>query len=153
MIVYEFNKSNQHHVSIKLWFKKWESYVIDKDFSSARKLFDKNVVSFGTWMDVVQGLDNLEKKQWKKIWPKITNFTFLTETLFVQLSLDNLFSNCVLAWDSVGYDEFGKKFKRSGRATITLNRDNFNKPWKAIHSHLSLNRNVPQISYGKKISE
>ena len=148
--MYEFSNNNKHHVSIKLWFKNWESYVIDEDFSSARKLFDKNVVSFGTWMDVVQGLESLEEKQWKNIWPNINNFSFLTETLFIQLSPDKLFANCVLIWDSTGYDKFGKGFKRPGRASITLIRNDFNKPWKAIHSHLSLNRSVPQKSYEKK---
>ncbi len=149
--MYEFCNNNEHHVSIKLWFKNWESYVIDKDFSSARKLFDIDVVSFGTWMDVVQGLDNLEERQWKKIWPNISNFSFLTETLFIQLSPDKLFANCILIWNSNGYDKLGKEFKRPGRATITLIRNNLRKPWKAIHSHLSLNKSVPQKSYGKKI--
>ncbi len=149
--MYEFDKNNQHHISIKLWFKAWESYVVENDFSSAKKLFDKNVVSFGTWMDIVKGLDNLEEKQWKKIWATISNFTFLTETLIIQLSPDKLMANCVLIWDSLGYDEFGKQFKRPGRASITLKRDDVNISWIAIHTHLSLNKDIPQKSYGKKI--
>ena len=49
----EFDKNNQDHVSIKSWFKEWESFVINKNFDLARKLFDKDVVSFGTWMVTV----------------------------------------------------------------------------------------------------
>ena len=65
--MYKFNKENQDHISIKLWFKKWEKYVIENDFCSAKKLFDTEVVSFGTQMDVVQGLDNLEKYDCKDV--------------------------------------------------------------------------------------
>jgi len=148
--MYEFDKNNQDHVSIKSWFKEWESFVINKNFDSARKLFDKDVVSFGTWMDVVQGLNNLEKKQWKSIWPNISNFCFLTDTLFIQFSPDKLLANCVLIWDSIGYNPDGVKFKRPGRATVTLQRTSFKKSWKAIHTHLSLNRTVPQKTYGVK---
>ena len=84
--MYKFNKENQDHVSIKLWFKNQEKYVIENDFCSAKKLFDTEVVSFGTQMDVVQGLDNLEKNQWKNIWPNISDFKFLTNKLFIQIS-------------------------------------------------------------------
>ena len=148
--MFKINHNDKDHKSVALFFLEWEKYVQNQNFSSAKKLFDHNVVSFGTWMDVVQGLDNLEERQWKKIWPNISNFSFLTETLFIQLSPDKLFANCILIWNSNGYDKLGKEFKRPGRATITLIRNNLRKPWKAIHSHLSLNKSVPQKSYGKK---
>ena len=135
----------------KLWFLEWEKFVQNKQYLLASQLFESDVLSFGTWMDIVKGLDNLEEKQWKKIWPTISNFTFLTETLIIQLSPDRLMANCVLIWDSLGYDEFGKQFKRPGRASITLKRDDINMSWRAIHTHLSLNRDIPQKSYGKKI--
>ena len=74
--MYEFNPSNNTHVSIKLWFELWESYVQNKDFETAKNLFHDEVVTFGTWMDVVQGLEKLCNHQWKNIWPTITNFEF-----------------------------------------------------------------------------
>ena len=112
------------------------------------KLFENDVVSFGTWMDIVQGLDQLKLNQWKNIWPTISNFRFLTDTLFIQLSPDKLFANSIIIWDSIGYKNDGISFERTGRATVTLKRDNLNSNWKGIHTHFSLNRGVPQQSFG-----
>ena len=82
--MYEFNPNDKDHVSIKSWFKSWENYVQNKDFELAKALFHNEVISFGTWMDVVQGLDKLCNDQWKNIWPTITNFEFLTDTFFIK---------------------------------------------------------------------
>ena len=58
--MYQFNNNNDDHISIKSWFQKWEMFIVDCDFKSARNLFENEVVSFGTWMNVVQGLNELE---------------------------------------------------------------------------------------------
>ena len=57
--MYKFNRINNDHISIKSWFGRWEVFVIDCNFRAARDLFDNEVVSFGTWMNVVQGLNEL----------------------------------------------------------------------------------------------
>ena len=116
--------------------------------SSALELFENDVESFGTWMDVVEGLDQLKINQWENIWPTISRFKFLTETLFIQLSPDKLFANSILTWTSLGYYQDGITFDRSGRATVTLKRSSLNSEWKGIHTHFSLNRGVPQQSFG-----
>ena len=131
-----------------MWFLDWEKFVQNKQYSSALQLFENNVVSFGTWMDVVEGLDQLKINQWENIWPTISRFKFLTETLFIQLSPDKLFANSILTWTSLGYHKDGITFDRSGRATVTLKRSNLNSNWKGIHTHFSLNRCVPQQSFG-----
>ena len=65
------------------------------------------------------------------------------------LPLDiKLFANSILIWNSIGYDYDGKPFERTGRATVTLKRDNLNSDWNGIHTHFSLNRGVPQQSFG-----
>ena len=119
-----------------------------KKYSSALQFFENDVVSFGTWMDVVEGLDQLKINQWENIWPSISRFKFLTETLFIQLSPDKLFANSILTWTSLGYHKDGITFDRSGRATVTLKRSSLNSEWKGIHTHFSLNRGVPQQSFG-----
>ena len=131
-----------------MWLLDWEKSVQNKQYSSALQLFQNDVVSFGTWMDVVQGLDQLKINQWVNIWPTISRFKFLTETLFIQLSPDKLFANSILTWTSLGYHKDGRSFERSGRATVTLKRSNLNSDWKGIHTHFSLNRGVPQQSFG-----
>ena len=131
-----------------MWFLEWEKFVQKKQYSSALQFFENDVVSFGTWMDVVEGLDQLKINQWENIWPTISGFKFLTETLFIQLSQDKLFANSILSWTSLGYHQDGKTFERSGRATVTLKRSSLNCEWKGIHTHFSLNRGVPQQSFG-----
>ena len=131
-----------------MWFLEWEKFVQKKQYASALQFFENDVVSFGTWMDVVEGLDQLKINQWENIWPTISGFKFLTETLFIQLSPDKLFANSILTWTSLGYHKEGKTFERSGRATVTLKRSSLNSEWKGIHTHFSLNRGVPQQSFG-----
>ena len=55
------------HSSITAWFDTWSGYVATVDFDSARPMFELDVVGFGTWMDTVEGLDNLMEKQWISI--------------------------------------------------------------------------------------
>ena len=144
----KLHTNNKDYTSIKLWYSEWENYVQNKNYSSAMNLFENYVVSFGTWMNVVEGLDQLQLNQWKNIWPTISKFRFLTDTLVIQLSPDKLFANSIIIWDSIGYKNDGNSFERTGRATVTLKRENFNSNWKGIHTHFSLNRGVPQQSFG-----
>ena len=145
----KFDKNNTDHISIGLWFQVWEKQVQNKDFESAKKLFENDVVSFGTWMNVVEGLDKLYSDQWKNIWPTINNFKFVSNTLFIQISPDRLLANSILVWNSTGYKKNGNSFKRNGRATVVLKRSNLDNSWKGIHTHFSLNRGIPQESFGK----
>ena len=143
------DRNNTDHISIGLWFQVWEKQVQNKDFESAKKLFENDVVGFGTWMNVVEGIDKLYSDQWKNIWPTINNFKFVTNTLFIQISPDRLLANSILVWNSTGYKKNGNSFKRNGRATVVLKRSNLDNSWKGIHTHFSLNRGIPQESFGK----
>ena len=147
--MYKFDKNNTDHFTIRLWFQVWEKQVQNKDFEAAKKLFENDVVSFGTWMNVVEGLDKLCSDQWKNIWPTINNFKFVSNTLFIQISPDRLLANSILVWNSTGYKKNGNSFKRNGRATVVLKRSNLDNSWKGIHTHFSLNRGIPQESFGK----
>ena len=147
--MYKFDTNNTDHISIRLWFQVWEKQVQNKDFEAAKKLFENDVVSFGTWMNVVEGLDKLYSNQWKNIWPTINNFKFVSNTLFIQISPDRLLANSILVWNSTGYKKNGNSFKRNGRATVVLKRSNLDNSWKGIHTHFSLNRGIPQESFGK----
>ena len=146
--MYKLDTDNKDHDSIIFWFKTWENKVQKKDFESAKNLFANDVVSFGTWMSVVEGLEKLCANQQKSVWPTINNFKFLTDTLYIQISPDRLLANSILVWDSTGYKKNGSSFKRNGRATDTLKRININDAWKCIHTQVSLNRGIPQKSYG-----
>ena len=103
--IYKFKSNNLEHNPIKLWFLEWERFVQNKQYSSALQLFENNVLSFSIWIDVVEDLDQFKLNQWENIWSTISEFKFLTDTLFIQLSPDRLFANSILTWNSVGYNQ------------------------------------------------
>ena len=138
----------EDYASIKAWFDTWSGYVASVDFDSARPLFAEDLVAFGTWMDIVEGREVVIEKQWKSIWGTIKDFRFLTDTLQVRVSPDRLFAVAALVWDSTGFHENGVSYPRPGRVTVGMRRIDIGASWMGIHTHLSLNRGVPQKSFG-----
>ncbi|MCG8544454.1 MAG: nuclear transport factor 2 family protein [Alphaproteobacteria bacterium] len=136
--------------AIRGWFATLHGYVDAVDFTAARALFDESAISFGTFMDIVEGLDNIEQQQWRPIWPSIAGFRFNLDTLRVGVSNDRCVGIGVITWQSAGTDETGEVFPRPGRATVMFGRDKPGDPWKAIHTHFSLNPGTPPISHGSK---
>jgi len=136
--------------AIKQWFDDWSAMVATERFEDARDLFHADALGFGTWMDMVEGLDQLEAKQWRSIWGTIRDFHHETErTLNVIVSPDRLMANGLVTWTSTGFDEAGEAYERPGRTTGTFVRDAVTAPWRCIHTHVSLFRGVPQKSHGK----
>lgn len=135
--------------AIKAWFDDWGDMVATRRFEDARALFHKDAVGFGTWMDLVEGLDQLEAKQWRSIWGTIKDFHHETErTLKVLASPDRLMASGLVTWTSTGFDEAGSPYERPGRTTALFVRDAADQPWRCIHTHVSLFRGVPQKSHG-----
>ncbi len=132
------------------WFSSWDRLVDTVDFVPARALFDPDVVGFGTRMDTVRGLENLERDQWRRVWPTIDGFRFDLSTLECLVSPDRLQAVGVVAWHSTGYGEDGRPFDRPGRATVVFRRDRAGDDWKGIHTHISLNPGTPQRSHGAR---
>ena len=130
------------------WFESWAAFVRARDFVAARRLFDPEVVGFGTRMHVVRGLERLEQHQWRKVWPTIRDFTFVLDELSCSASPDGLQAWAVVPWVSTGVGQDGRPFDRPGRATVIFVRDTVMAPWRAIHTHMSLAPGTPQRSYG-----
>ena len=137
------------HASVAAFFDRWTDLVRAVDFATARAMFDEKLVGFGTYADIVVGLDTVIDGQWRKVWPKIACFRFRTEALHADLSPDRLMAVAVLPWSSTGFREDGSAFERNGRATVTLRRDAVDGPWRGVHTHLSLNRGTPDVSWGR----
>lgn len=134
--------------AISDWFTTWGNLVAAVDFTSARKLFHADVIGFGTFMDVVRGLDRLEAQQWRSIWPTIEGFTFLVDRLEADVSEDGKHAYGIVPWTSTGFHEDGTPYQRPGRATVLFTRAATSDPWKAIHTHISLAPGTPQKSHG-----
>ena len=52
----------------------------------------------------------------------------------------------MVPWRSVGYDAGGAPFQRHGRVTIVLTRASSHEPWRAYHTHYSLNPGTSQTT-------
>jgi ketosteroid isomerase-like protein len=105
--------------AIRDWFATWDKHVDAVNFTAARALFDTDVIGFGTFMDTVDGLDNLEQRQWRSIWPTIEGFKFNLDTLRAGVSPDGLLAFGVITWQSKGIDDKGDYYPRPGRATVS----------------------------------
>src|SRR5260370_32227015 len=58
------------------WLKAFEAACRGRDFAAGRRLFAPDAVAFGTYAPPVHGLDNIEREEWRQIWPRIRHFRF-----------------------------------------------------------------------------
>ncbi len=139
------------------WLETFAGHVRDVDYVAARPLFHPDVLAFGTHNNVISGVDEWVSTQWDNVWPKTTDFRFVLEQTSVLVSGDGLMATVVAPWTSTGYHPDGKPFPRPGRATMVFAR-NFAEDadarnaddWLCVHSHMSLNRGVPQSSHANR---
>jgi ketosteroid isomerase-like protein len=130
------------------WLETFSGYVREVDYASAKPLFHPDVLAFGTHRDVIPGLKAWQETQWDNVWPKTSDFRFDTDAAHVLVSADNSMAVVVVPWTSTGYTEDGSTFERPGRASMVFNKANGT--WLCTHSHMSLNRGVPQQSFANR---
>ena len=133
--------------SLAGWLAGWGECIAGLDFARARTLFVPEVVGFGTWSDLLVGLDDLEVRQWRRVWPTIADFRFDLDTMWTEVSPDRRLGHLAAGWTSTGTHEDGASFERPGRCTVTLRRAGAGSPWLGAHTHFSLNRGTPAVSY------
>ena len=130
------------------WLEAFARYVREVDYASARLLFHPDVLAFGTHNDVISGIDQWVTTQWDNVWPKTTDFRFVLEQTSVLVSPDSMMATVIAPWTSTGYHPDGNSFPRPGRATMVFSK--YAKGWLCTHSHMSLNRGVPQVSHANR---
>jgi ketosteroid isomerase-like protein len=130
------------------WLDRFSGYVRDVDYASARPLFAPDILAFGTHRDVIPGLDAWIRTQWDNVWPRTSDFRFVLDAAHVLASPDGGMAVVVVPWTSTGYHPDGTTFDRPGRATMVFERSGDG--WLCTHSHMSLNRGVPQESYANR---
>ena len=91
------------------------------------------------------GLDT----QWDNVWPRTEDFAFDLGNTAVLASPDGAMAVVVTPWTSTGFHSDGTRFARPGRATLILARQP-DGSWIGVHSHMSLERGVPQQSHGNR---
>lgn len=130
------------------WLTTFAGFVREVDYASARPLFHPDVLAFGTHRDVIPGLQAWIDMQWDNVWPRTTGFTFDLDATRVLASADETMAVLVAPWSSTGYAEDQTPFDRPGRATMVFNQ--LDGEWLCTHSHMSLNRGVPQTSHAQR---
>jgi ketosteroid isomerase-like protein len=130
------------------WLETFAGFVREVDYASARPLFHPDVLAFGTHNDVIPGIEQWIATQWDKVWPKTSDFRFVLEQTSTLASPDGQMAIVIAPWTSTGYHEDGKPFPRPGRATMVFSRNGDG--WLCTHSHMSLNRGVPQTSHANR---
>ena len=121
-------------VIAEAWLTEMHTCVRAVDYARARHLFRPDVVGFGTYSGVLNGLDHLVAGQWNNVWRTIRDFTFRLDALHAGGDGDVIWLAC--PWDSTGVRPDGTTFDRPGRVTVILRHDETS--WRAAHTHFSL---------------
>ena len=130
------------------WLETFAGYVRDVDYASARPLFHPDVLAFGTHNDVISGVAAWASTQWDKVWPRTADFRFTLPQTRILVSADGTMATVIAPWTSTGYHQGGTAFDRPGRATLVFSKGDAG--WLCVHSHMSLNRGVPQESHANR---
>jgi len=128
------------------WLAVFSAYVRDVDYASARPLFHPQILAFGTHRDVLPDREAWIAQQWDNVWPRTEDFRFDLANTHVLAAGD--MAVVIAPWTSTGFHPDGQKFDRPGRATMVFHRDGDR--WIGVHTHLSLNRGVPQTSHADR---
>ncbi len=130
------------------WLTRFSAMVRDVDYASARPLFHPQTLAFGTHRDIIPDREAWIATQWDNVWPKTSDFTFDLPGTAVMASPDGRMAVVVTPWTSTGTHQDGRTFERPGRATMVFAKDG--EGWVCVHSHMSLNRGVPQASHADR---
>ena len=127
------------------WLSTFEAACRGQDFAAGRRLFAPDAVAFGTYATAAHGLDNIEREQWRQIWPRIENFRF-EEHPAVTAADGSVWIAATWSSEATGPD--GQPFTRYGRATFNLARRDGR--WLAVHSHVSLLPTRSENAHGRR---
>jgi ketosteroid isomerase-like protein len=130
------------------WLDTFAGYIRDVDYASARPLFHPEVLAFGTHRDVIAGIETWMATQWDNVWPRTADFRFDVAATRMLAADDGSMAVVIAPWTSTGFHPDGQKFDRPGRATMVFHKSDDG--WRCVHSHMSLNRGVPQTSHGNR---
>jgi ketosteroid isomerase-like protein len=133
--------------SVHDWLTRFAACVREVDYAAARPFWHPDIIVFGTYQELMRGLTAWTTTQWENVWPRTAGFAFDLANSAVLVSADGGMATAITPWTSTGYHRDGTDFDRPGRATITLARQPGGN-WLGVHSHMSLQRGVPQESFG-----
>lgn len=131
------------------WLIRFAACVREVDYDAARPFWHPDILIFGTHQELVRGRTTWTDTQWDNVWPRTEDFAFDLGNTAMLASPDGAMAVVIAPWTSTGFHDDGARFERPGRATIALAQQP-NGSWIGVHSHMSLERGVPQQSYGNR---
>jgi len=137
---------------VKAWFGRLSEHVRAVDYEGARLLFADGMIAFGTFENFITGRERVEKAQWRNVWGVTSGFRYRMDDIRAIVSADRLTAIGMGVFDSMGYHPDGSAYERPGRTTAAFSRPAVGDDWVADHTHMSLFRDVPSVSYGAEHS-
>lgn len=126
--------------AVLAWLSEMEACVRTRDYARGRAIFAPEVRAFGSRGGRLDGLDNLETDQWRRVWGTIQSFTFDRAALVWGAGgPDLLWLAC--PWNSARPGADGALQPRPGRMTAVLARRGGR--WLAVHTHHSVAASEP----------
>jgi ketosteroid isomerase-like protein len=119
---------------LRAWLAEFQTRVRAQDFVGGKALCAPQMIAFGTYAEIVAGIDNIIREQWKRVWPEIREFTIHVEQ--ARGGIDGDTGWVAAPWRSLGVRADGSTFERTGRMTVVLDRRDGR--WLASHTHVSL---------------
>src|SRR5262249_20962418 len=135
---------NADERDVRAWLAEFEGACRLRDFAAGRRMFAPHAVAFGTWARAVRGLDNIEREQWRNVWPRIREFRFEARPS-VHTAGDSAW--IAAEWSSEATGSDGQPFRRPRRATFVLARRDGR--WLCVHSHVSLLPSQSESAHGR----
>ncbi len=129
---------------IAAWLEEFEAACRGRDFTAGRRMFAPDALAFGTYATAVRGLENIEREQWRNVWPRIRGFRF-EERPVIQTAGDSAW--IAAEWSSEATGPDGRPFRRPGRGTFVLARRDGR--WLCVHSHFSLLPSQSETVHGR----
>ncbi len=134
------------------WLDTFAAHVRAVDYAAARPMWHPDLLAFGTYNDIIQGLEAAIATQWDNVWPRTADFAFDLAATHILAAPDGTpggtMAVAITPWTSTGFHPDGTSFARPGRATMVFQHDEAG--WRCVHSHMSLNRGVPQSSHATR---
>jgi ketosteroid isomerase-like protein len=127
------------------WLREFEAACRQRDFAAGRRLFASDALAFGTYAVAARGIENIEREQWRNVWPRIREFRFESAPI-VQVTGDSAW--IAAEWSSEATGSDGQSFRRPGRGTFVLARRDGR--WLCVHSHFSLLPSQSEAVHGRR---
>src|SRR6202162_1413827 len=126
------------------WLREFEATCRARDFDGGRLMFAQDAVAFATGAMPVHGLDNIEREQWRNVWPRIRGFTFEPEP---EVRTDGDTAWIAAGWRSEATGPDGPPLTRPRRPPFILPRRDGR--WLCVHSHVSLQPTQSESAHGR----